>query len=821
MLKHNLLTALRHFARNKGTTAINVLCLMFGFVCFMVTYGSVESMRQSDGHHEKAARTYLVTQRSEVTDAGALTLPSTGRAYAPLLKNDYPELEYVARASRSAELAVSSDTAKGFAMTSYVDPQYLDVFDFDFVAGDRRNALRQPRSAVIHDELARQWFGTTDVVGTALVLNNRETVHITGVMKSPRQPSHMSASAASMAMHQFQLLVSIDAWKALRPQSNITEAERRTAYFGFNTYTFIVLREKSALTVEQLRAELPAFVKRHVATDLGSAELDIVPVSQLSSISADTVTRREQTGVTFVGILWATGIMALIVACLNYANLASAQASTQLKELALRRVFGATYRQVVIQTFVEALVLVLAAALLALALIPLLSDAMYLRSGTHFQDLVWNSPDFWITVSLTIVGVALLASAYPTWIAARTRPAQSLHSGRTPLFKVRALRLLVICQFVAASFLFISTRATHAHYEQSLLASATDGADPIVVITNDLKEIGVDRRQLLERLAQRPSITSVSAIETPPGRLFAPSAIVSAAADPESRRTMIIAPVVDYGFFDAMRIVLLAGRAFDRGVASDLTTGDTLGNVVVDRAFALERGWEPAGAVGKSVFVPSIENSVGRPATIIGVVEDRAQHLMKFGSAATMYRLDPERATALVVRMADGDMARGLQSIDEVWNEFAPRVALKRTFLDDTFKVYSTQINNFASTGSLLASIAFVIAATGLLGIATHAIAQRTYEIGVRKSLGASASRVLTMLLKDFAKPIVIGNLIAWPLAFGYEKIFAAMYVHSPPASIGPYVASLSLGLAVACAVVLPKAWAAARVPPAIVLRHE
>lgn len=180
MFKHYVLTALRHFAKAKGVTIVNLLCLTFGCSCFMLAIGLGAVMR-ADVHHAKASRTYVVTQRSDVTDTVTLSMPMTGTALGPLLDADYPALEHVVRATRGAEVAVASGSIKGFARAAYVDPEYLEVFDFEFVAGDARRALQSPHSAVINDEVAIRLFGTTDVIGKPLLINNRETVHITGV----------------------------------------------------------------------------------------------------------------------------------------------------------------------------------------------------------------------------------------------------------------------------------------------------------------------------------------------------------------------------------------------------------------------------------------------------------------------------------------------------------------------------------------------------------------------------------------------------------------------------------------------------------------
>lgn len=821
MFMHYLRSALRHFAKHKAITTINVLCLTFGFSCFFVQHAAVDLMTKTDLYHEKAARTFLLTQRRDFADGVSLNMPTSAWSLAPLLKADFPALEQVVRASRGSEVALSSGDVKNFAMTSYVDPDYLRVFDFDFVAGDARHALDAPRSAVIHDDLALQLFATTAVIGKPLLLNNRETVHIAGVMKSPRQPSHMSTRIGSVSLQQFQLLVSADASPHERPTDD-TNAVARSQLLG-DAFTFVVTREPAAAAIENVRHDLPHFVKRRIPPEAGAVALDLRHGYELATVASDFATRRDQTGVSMEAITFSMGALVLLVACLNYANLASALATTRMKEIAMRRVVGARFREIALQALLEAGVLVSMAAALAFALIPAISAWLNTRMGTRIDILLLTSRDFWLTMLATFVVVAVATSAYPAVVAARVRPAQSLHSGRTPVFKMRTLRVLVVCQFALASFLFVASRVLDSYNDQLLATGVSTDEDPIVVIGNDTREIGLDRRSLQDALARRPGVEGVSAIDVAPGRLFGPSSIVMATAEAGATRKMIVSPTVDAGFMSALDVALLAGRDFDRTIANDVTTPDRPGNAIVDRQFVEERGWTPHSAIGKQIFVPisAAKDAVGRPRTIVGVVENRPLYPAKLGSAATLYTLDPTRVTALLVRIAKHDVTTGLASIDATWNEFAPRVALKRQFIDQQFEASYRQMNAMSDVSGYLSIFSLIIAALGLVGIATHAVTQRTHEIGVRKTVGASVGQIMRMLLKDFSKPILIGNLIAWPLAFGFAALFKSFYVAEPPLSVMPYVGSLLFGLGVAWIAVFRKAWGAAHLPPASVLRHE
>lgn len=818
MFTHYLRSALRHFAKHKAITAINVLCLTFGFACFYVQHAAVDLMTRMDVYHANAPRTFLLTQRREVADGVSLNVPTSSWMMGPLLKTDFPSLTHVVRASRGTEVAVSSDDVKSFAMTSYADPDYLEVFDFDFVTGDPRRALEAPRSAVIYEGLALQLFGTRDVVGKPLLLNNRETVHITGVMKAPRQPSYMSARIGSVSLQQFQLLVSSDA----SPYERSAGEPPHSDPLG-DTFTFLVAPDPVAATIERVRQELPAFVERRIPRDAGEMSLDLRHGYELSTVANDFATRREHTGVSMNAITFMMGALVLVVACLNYATLAAALATTRMKEIAMRRVVGARFRDIALQAFLEAGAVIGLAAVLAIALVPAISAVLNMRMGTDIDVLLLTSRDFWITVTATLLCVATMSSAYPALVAARVRPAQSLHSGRAPLFKMRTMRVLVISQFALASFLFVASRVLGAYNEQLLATGSGPDEDPIVVITNDTEEIGLDRRLLLDALAQRSGIRGVSAIDVAPGRLFGPGSAITSNAEAGATRRIVVTPTVDYGFMRALDMELLAGRDFDRSIATDVTTAERLGAAVVDRQFVDERGWTPQGAIGKQIFVPvsGAKDAIGRPRTIVGVVENHLLYPAKVGSAATLYTLDPERVTALLVRISRDDVAGGLKSIDTTWNEVAPRVALKRQFMDQQFEQSYRQMNALSDVTGVLSMFSLIIAALGLIGIATHAASQRTHEIGVRKAVGASVGQVMRMLLRDFSKPILIGNVIAWPLAFAFAALFKSFYVAEPPLSVMPYVGSLLFGLGVAWLAVFRKAWSAAHLPPASVLRHE
>jgi putative ABC transport system permease protein len=826
MFKHYLTTALRHLARHKTTTVINVLCLALGLICFAVAYGIVEYYRNADLYHEKADRTYVVTQRSQVIDASTsvATLPFSGWSVAPHLKSDYPELEIVARAVMSQEVAVATEGAKTYVLASFADPEYLDVFDLPFVAGDRRTALRSPRSAVIKEDLARQLFGTSNAMGKELLLNNLETVRITGIVRAPKQPTHIAAKFAGKVV-DFSLLVSMDTGAALVAANSPDTAFTANRSFNEIAFTYVVFRQNSAFTPEQLRADLPRFTERHVPPTFGHVTFGLRPVSEILDVLADIVMRSHLTGFSNHTMVLILGAMALAAACLNYANLASAQATTRLKELALRRVVGASHRQIVAQALFEAALVIVGAAALALALLPGIVKALHDSTALDIGSQLYFSRSFWIWTIASLVTVTLLACSYPAVVATRIRPAHALQHSRAPTSKRRALYCLVVAQFAIASFLFVATSVMHSQNERMHPARTYDD-DPIVVISNNTQQAGVDSQLLQTELRNNGSIKQVSAIDTTPGEIvnYHRGRMLSS-ANLNSTHWANISLRIDHYFFKTMGIPLLAGREFDLANSADLATPSNTSNVVIDRALAAEYGWpNPGDAVGKQIYMASnlTKNTVGIPRTVIGVVDNALLVPMVMdGSTSTVYSLDPRRATILVVRLSRSDVAGGLRAIESVWNSLAPNIPLKQQFFDEQFEVSFKMMTGMLSVFRALALMSILVGALGLLGIATHTVNQRRFEIGIRRTLGASVQQVLFMLLKDFAMPIVLANIIAWPLAFVVAKAYASFFADKATLTIMPFIASLLLGLVIAWLAVLRQATSAARMNPASVLRHE
>ena len=434
-----------------------------------------------------------------------------------------------------------------------------------------------------------------------------------------------------------------------------------------------------------------------------------------------------------------------------------------------------------------------------------------------------------------IAVVTLAAGAYPALALARVRPVVALRASRAQLGSKWLSTLMIGGQFAVASFLLIVVTITalqNEHLKRTGLASASD---PLVLIENPSGITKVDSATLRAELARVPQFRGVTEIGAPPWVNLS-ATLVSATPDENAPSKLVMGQSVGFDFFSVFDIGLVAGRVFSRDYGDETHVNDgaypesattpeapkpapTPTPIVVDRGFVDQFGLgSPETAVDQLVYLPTNPPKAQR---IVGVVETHKFtffNMMK--TNGTMYNLRP-RLDYAVVRVSRDDVARGLDGIDRAWRQLAPNVAISRRFLDDYFNDVYEGYLRLGQVLTALALLAFAISLTGLFGMASLIAARRMREVGVRKVHGASGTRMVAMLLASFSKPVLIANLVAWPLAYmsarEYLDTFQAPIALTPL----PFVLSLAITVAVAWLAVGSQTLRASRARPAEVLRYE
>jgi putative ABC transport system permease protein len=832
MFEHYLTTALRHFRRHMGTTAINVASLALGLACFILAWSIVAYFGQTDRSFKGADRIFIVAPQS----GGASTQVRAPWALAEYLKTDYPQLEAVARLSPS-EAQVEANGVPVSAAVAYAEPQFLRIFSLPFLAGDARSALDAPRSAVVSAGLAQKIFGTQGVVGRQVILNGRESVTITGVLDKIPQPSHLSTDPGGAGLNiPVEAIVSMDTHVALLNALAPDQANQAFNRWSANWYvTYVLVPASGSATAREINQRFDDFARRHVPEEDGERSYRLRPVSEFTSIGLNGPA--ASSGIELTTVLQVLGTLVLLVACANYANLATAQATARAKEVALRKVVGANSRQVMSQYLFEAALLTLTALVLSLVLIGLLAAAAGEAARTGLATLLFAMPSFWLVVVTLIVTVTVVAGGYPALVLARIRPIFALRTARSRGGSRFASALLVGLQFGFTSFMLIAVFVMSAQNRELERSVAKPGQDPVVVIANSTARAGVSRQLLKSELLGRPGIVAVSGIERMPWSLGGMGKELTTSAESSIGKVRPYQNVVDLDFFETLGVRLLAGRTFEAGRAADLTDFSVWQrtnaatannsfdfNVVIDRSLAASLGFtSPADAVGKTVYHPvsRVGSKPPQRLHIVGVIEDATLRPMTLGVNTNFYLLSPAAAANVVVRISKNDVAAALAGIDQVWAALAPGTPIKRRFSDEQFQEAHAILGVISGTVGALSAFAAIIAVIGLVGMAVHIIGRRTHEIGVRKSLGASVGQILRLLLKAFSKPVVVANVAVWPLAYLALQGYLSLFAHSAGLTPLPFVLSLLITLVIAWLAVFVQARRAARTEPAVVLRYE
>jgi putative ABC transport system permease protein len=833
MLRHYWTQALRNFNRHRVTTAVNLAGLSLALVCFVSTYVLLQSMTHTDLHFAKAERTLVITQ--ELWNRDELMVPGFPQAAPPTakyLKADFPQLETVARSLSMGSLAVANGDRKVDLLVAAVDPDFLKIFDFTFRAGSPATALASAHEVLITEPAAKRLFGTTEVLGRRVLLQGKVNATISAVIAPVPQPSHMGDGPR--ALMRFEILVPVDFLKTLPTSAGIgMPVDPDGEQWGMDIFnTYVVLPADGSFTADEFRAGLPGFAARRadpvtrnfqMTSVFGAVPLQAVVLAGLDALMSGRI------GSLTVSV-FLLDVLILIIACVNYANLAVATATTRAKEVGMRKVLGATRLQLTGQYLFEAALLGTVALIMVIAGTALAIPPINRALGLFLEMPPVSELGLWASVVGILCGIGLIGGAYPALVLSRIAPVEALRAGSVRSGPRFVPTVLVGIQFAAASFLLIAALLMANHNRSIERNALRPDRDPIVVVGNDMRSLGVEFDTLRNELLRNPAIKSVVRVGTVPWSSGGWHYPIQRTPDASAAQAMTLANQVGYGFFESVGIALLAGRSFDEQ-HDDLffnpedarNPASRVPNVVIDRALARQLGFpDPADAVNQVLYdPPSDAPPVRAGIRVIGVVENGYPRLIGPNTESNLYMLAVTFANVPLVRLERTQVAAGLAHLDAVWQRLAPNAPLRRQFMDELFEVAYRNFSMLSRVVGALAGFAFAIAIMGLFGMAIHVTTRRRREIGIRKTLGASASRVVLMLLRDFARPIAAANLVAWPLAFFAGRLYLSLFTERSSMSPWPFVLGLAITLAIAWIAVGGQALLAARLKPAWVLRFE
>ena len=787
----------RSLARHRLFAALNIGGLGLGIAVMLVLYLFVRFETGYDRALPGWERIWKVERTLQFPGNPQVQIPS-GPDLLARFTAAFPDLSG-ARITQYDQAAVLTGNGSSTRKLMLVDPAFFRLFPFPAVEGNIAATLARPDGLVVTRSVADAYFGRATALGRPLTvaIDGRPTTYRIGAVLA--DPPGNQTYAGDLF--------------AVLPARTADDSE--TSSYGVTTFL--------ALPDAADAARIATFMKRHPDPGFNPAARSFMKegIRPLAGLHL-----AEPRAATVVTVLGAVGVVALLLAVVNYINLSTARAGLRAREIAMRKVVGATRGALVVQLLGEALVAVALAALIGLALAELALPFVNAAGGTSLSIAYRGAASILPPLALLVAVVTLLAGFYPAFVISRFRPAAVLAASRTPggdRAGTRLRRALVVVQFGIATALMIGTAVLVAQTRHVRRADLGFGRNGLVMVAGygDRALDPAQRSTLTNAIRAIPGVvaTTTSGI-VPGGGSFSIARMRRDGMIGEP--PMIVQSLVGERFFETYRARLVAGRLFapDRFATDIDVEGAGKGrvtNVIVNRTAAGRLGFaDPARAIGQVV---SADTDMVR---IVGVVGD-----MRFGSPrdpvealAYHYRPGGGYRPMLAIRTA-GDAARVLPALEAVWRRIAPAVPPMAATVDQNLYNYyyrqDVQRSRLFTIGAVLAAL---IGCIGLYGLAAFDTARRVREIGIRKVLGASTADVLRLLLGRFLRPVVAANLIAWPVAWVAMSRWLAGFDDRIALSPLYFVAASVLAFVIAAATVAGQAWRVARAEPARALRQ-
>lgn len=812
MIINYLKVALRAISRNKLTASINILGLALAMTCCLLIYLFIRDELSYDRYNEKADRIYRVTRDFLSHDGSvSLHLGHVAPPFGPLLKNDFPEIKEVARTLQNNILFTieeNGEVKESFdeANTYVAEPSIFKIFTIPVLQGNPDECLERPFTIMLSDKMAQKYFGTENIQGKHLKADNAFDLEITGVFKSFPSQSHWHPD----------FLISFSTLN----DDNIYGRKGLETNWGNNAFATYILAGDD-FDPERVQAQFPDFIDRHMGTEAAQknypmpstwTHLFLQPLTSIHLHSHLDSEVEANGNINHVYIMGVIGVFIILIACFNFINLSTAQATKRSKEVGLRKVVGAFRNQLVFQYLSESVLMAIFSLALALLFSSFALD--WLNVFTHKSlhlNLLDNANTAFIIIAST-VAVGLLAGVYPSFIISGFKPALILKGQQGSAKGKSGIRkILVTAQFSISIVLII---ATIIIFQQLRFLDQRDlgyKKDQVITLRFFGDELGQGydafRNELLRNVAVK-NITRSSIIPT--GRLLDSQGSMVQKGDTMAATAIVIKDVrVDHQFFDTYGIPFVSGRNFSDDVISD----DSLGFILNESAVNMI-GWTKEEAIGKVFQNGRVKGQV------IGVVKDFHFESLHEPIVPIVFHGQP-LYRRLSVRVSATDMQAGLAHVEKIWKEFLPNRPFEYTFLSERYKQLYENEQKQSELFLIFSGLAIFIASLGLFGLATFNTLQRMREVGIRKVLGASVPNILKILSQEIIILILLANFIAWPVAWYFMHDWLNGFAYHITMGVGVYILAAVTATMIALVTISIQTIRAALTNPATTLRHE
>lgn len=801
MLFNYLKIAFRSLLRFKGYAVINLFGLGLGLMAGILIMIFVLDELSYDQFHAKRDRIYRVntaffTEGSEPEGAN----DTNGWPVGKILEKDYPEVEAVLYA-RFSGLHINKDDKRFREKSFFASQELFDIFSFELLKGNPKTALKEPYSVVISESLAAKLFPGTDPFGKTVLMADTLNMMVTGIMKNIPAQSHIQAD----------MFLSFSTYQMLVPEFSFDEG-----WGNINLRNYVLLQED---------ADFPSFAEksRNLYNDRAGEMLKNWGVKSLVLYDAlPDIYLKAKTGngmgpkgsIDRLYLLSGIAFFVILLACINFINMATARSVFRAKEVGLRKVVGSSRGSLIGQFLSESFVLTFLSLLLALTLVGLLLPMFNQLLGKNYAISVLSQGSILMGMLILLVSIALLAGYYPAWVLSGLRPSQVL-SGKMQTGRrgVGVRRFLVIFQFFVSVCLVTGTLVVID--QLSFMQNRDLGFNKEQIFVVNSVRINLEDQSPKEvfrnEIANLAMVKNVTRSQQVPGTRGWQGQVAYPEGKSGDESVSVEYMGVDEHYVDVLGLEIIAGRAFSKDHPEELRNG-----LVLNEAAVTTFGWSsPEEAIGKQISSPSRHPE----GTVIGVV--RNFHHEGLQQKIGPITMDYNPGYLFAIRYNASDTKALMTALEELWNRSFPGYEFTYFFLDEQFEKQYQAEQKLARVLGLFSLITVVIAVIGMIGLVSFLVVSKTKEIGVRKVLGASVFSISTLLSREFITLVVIAGALATPVTWYLASQWLEQFAFRTSLSPLLFIGAMGIAVIIALLAVGAQTMKAAMADPVESLRYE
>lgn len=797
MFKLNLKIALRNLWKYKGYTAINILGLSIGLASCILIFIFVNYQMSFDKGYAHADRIFRVVSTWKYADGNEDQSQGVPRPLAAAMRNDFSQLEKVAAVQSSngiikVKAQEGKPELKSAEVVFFIEPSFFDIFDYKWRSGQPHQALSEPFSVVLSEKMAANYFGSwKKAIGKSIVFENAATYKVTGIVADPPAnttfPFHIIFSYASYSNKNSK------SWSSVSSSSEC----------------YVLL--KKGISVQDLNQPLQQFIRKYYVEKGTSKEghqfqalNEIHHSEDFGNFAGKTAPYKQLIGLSIIGLFL------LITACINFINLATAQAISRSKEVGVKKVMGSRRQQLVKQFLSETGLLTFIALLIACVISELALPAMSGLFGGDVTFSLFERPFIFVFLFVLLITVSFLAGFYPALVMSNFSPALAIKNKMSSVNAggIALRRTLVVMQFAITAVLIVSTmivvkqmnyvRNKPIGYDSKAVALLDLPADSLSILKFD---------RFKSRLLSQTGIKSVSFCSAAPSSDSNNETNFKFNSS-ETAPFQVNTKIADQDYFKTFGLQLVAGKV--------LSQSDTIKEFIVNETLLKKLNVRnPNEAIGKIMSV------AGRKAPVVGVVRDFNNYSLHEQIAPIAIFSLKKRCNTLAIKVEQKELVATMKEIERTFNAAFPDYVYSVNFLDE-------QIDNYYNTEKIMgvlfrvfAGVVIFISFIGLFGLISFVATQRTKEIAIRKVLGASNLELVQMLNRSFLWMVAIANLIAWPVAYILVSKWLNTFEYRIHLNVWPFVLAMLISMAITLITVTLRSFRAARANTIDALKYE